>query len=124
IAFGCLTLAVLAAPVIGHQVNSRFARLLYLLPLALMVACGVILYSKASQPYVTASSNAGAFGAFAARVANDVIGRGVDTIARHISVGVGGYLSLPAAMYLAFKGVSSETTGTNHETEAAADSGS
>jgi hypothetical protein len=106
-AFAGLTVLVLLAPLVSHGSTIPQSRLLYLLPIALMLICGVILYRETSQPYVTGS---GAIGEFAARVANNVIGRGVDTIAKHISVGLGGYLSFAAALYLAYKGLSARPT--------------
>jgi hypothetical protein len=102
---GVFSGAVLLTPVYAHRVGTRAAWLLYLLPLVLMLLCGGILYSKTSQPYVTAGASSGVFGAFAAHVANEVLGRGADTIAKHISVGIGGYVSLAAALFLAFTGV-------------------
>jgi hypothetical protein len=104
-AFGTLSVAVLLAPLAAHRLGTRSAWLLYTLPLCLMVACGIILYAKTSQPYVQASPDAGALGVFVARVANNLIGAATDTIAKHISVGAGGYLSFAAALYLTLKGV-------------------
>jgi hypothetical protein len=103
-AFGTLSALVLLAPLAAHRFGSRSSWLLYALPLALMLLCGIILYAKTSQPYVRASSETGAVGALLARVANNVIGQAADTIARRISIGAGGYLALVAAAYLAYQG--------------------
>jgi hypothetical protein len=104
-AFGALSAAVLFAPLAAHRVGGRSARLLYTVPLVFMSVCGGVLYSETSGPYVIASSDTGAVGAFLARFANEVIGTVTDTIAKHISIGGGGYLALLAAVYLAFRGV-------------------
>ena len=105
LAFGTLSAAVLLAPLAAHRLDTRSSWLLFTLPLALMVSCGILLYFKTAQPYVKPIPNSGALGAFMTRVANDVIGQATNTIARHISVGMGGYLSFGAALYLTLKGV-------------------
>jgi hypothetical protein len=105
LAFGTLSAAVILAPLAAHRLDTRSSRLLFALPLALMVSCGILLYFKTAQPYAKPIPNSGALGAFMTRVANDVIGQATNTIARHISVGLGGYLSFGAALYLTLKGV-------------------
>lgn len=104
LAFGALSAAILIAPLAAHRLGTRSAGLLYLLPLAFMLLCAAVLYARTSGPYVTASPETGAVGAFLARLADQAIGKAADTIARHISISVGGYLSFLAAAYLAFKG--------------------
>jgi len=44
-------------------------------------------------------------GAFASRFVNEGIGGAADSIARHISLGAGTYVSLAAALYPALTGV-------------------
>jgi len=105
LAFGALSVAVLLAPLAAHRFGTRSSWLLYTLPLLFMVLCGVILYVKTSGPYVAADPSTGAIGALVARFANDVIGRATDTIARHISIAAGGYLSILAGLYLTVTGV-------------------
>jgi hypothetical protein len=104
-AFGTLSVAMLLAPLAAHCFGTRSSWLLYLLPLVLMVSCGLILYHEATQPYVGALPNAGAVGAFVSRFANEVVGGAADTVARHISLGTGSYVSFAAALYLTHTGV-------------------
>jgi hypothetical protein len=99
--FGTVSVTALLAPLGAHQLGTRISWLLYLLPLGLMLTCGLILYHETMQPYVSASPGAGALGAFASRFANEIIGGAADTIARHITFGAGSYVSLGAALYLA-----------------------
>lgn len=104
-AFGALSAAVLLSPLAGHRLGTRSSWLLYLLPLGLMLSCGLILYHETTQPYVSALPNAGAVGAFVSRFANQVAGGAADTVARHISLGTGSYVSFAAALYLTLTGV-------------------
>jgi len=105
-AFGALSTAVLLTPLLTHRLGTRSSWLLYAAPLAFMLMCAGLLYLKTSGPYVAASADTGAVGAFLAQLANNVIGKAADTIAKHISIGAGGYLSFLGAAYLTFSGVS------------------
>ena len=104
-AFGTLSTAMLLAPLAAHRLGTRSSWLLYLLPLGFMVSCGLILYHETMRPYVSALANAGAVGAFVSRFTNEVVGGAADTIARHISLGTGSYVSFAAALYLTVTGV-------------------
>lgn len=103
--FGALSAAILVAPLGAHWLGARSAWLLYAAPLVFMSVCGGVLYAETSEPYVTAPASAGAVGAFLTQLANEVIGKATDTLARHISIGAGGYFSLVAAAWLSFRGV-------------------
>jgi hypothetical protein len=109
--FGTSSAAVLLAPLLAHRLGTRSAWLLYAAPLALMLICGGLLYRRTSGPYVTAGPDTGAVGAFLAQLANEAIGKAADTIASHISIGAGGYVSFLAALYLAFRGISGWVAG-------------
>ncbi|HEY6922646.1 MAG TPA: hypothetical protein VI653_04195 [Steroidobacteraceae bacterium] len=104
-AFGTVSAAILIAPLAAHRLGTRAAWLLYAAPLVFMSVCGGVLYAETSEAYVTAPPGAGAVGAFLTQFVNGMIGKAADSLARHISIGAGGYLSLLAAVWLSFIGV-------------------
>jgi len=75
--FGLICLVCLLAPLAAHLVKKSSAWVGYLAPLALMLFCGVLLYSRAPG----------------------------DLVSRRISVGAGGYLALIGSMVLAAQGI-------------------
>jgi hypothetical protein len=102
--FGLIAVACLLAPLLPHWRRSRFAWLAYLVPLALMAACGALLYSKTSGEFFAVSSGAGSMGG-AVRFANSLVHRGSGLVSSHVSIGVGGYLAFAGSLALAFKGL-------------------
>ena len=98
-------LVCLSAPLLPHVRRVRMLWLGYAAPLALMVTCGVLLFSRTSRDFIAAPSNAGRVGGNLIQFANDLVHRGGDLVARHVSIGVGGYLALAASMVLALQGV-------------------
>jgi hypothetical protein len=105
ITFGLLDVAVLLLPIVPFIVKTRSAWLLCLAPLVLMLLCGVELYERTSGPYFEATQRAGSFAQGLVRFGNSVAMGAGNIAARHISVGLGAYLSLLASLYLAFKGL-------------------
>lgn len=112
--------AVLApiAPLVSTQ---KAAWLGYLVPFALMVLSGAILYTKTSASYFRADGTVPTAGAFLARIAQSAVARASDAVATHISIGAGAYLALLASVYLALRGVgryraaASPVTGASNE---------
>jgi len=105
IAFGLLDLAVLVLPIVPFVVQKRSAWLLCLAPLALMLLCGIELYEKTSGPYFEATQRAGSWAHALVRFGNAVAEGTGNAVARHISIGLGAYLSLATSLYLAYKGL-------------------
>jgi hypothetical protein len=100
-----LCVICLFAPLLPHFRRIRLLWLSYAAPLALMAACGVLLFSRTSGEFIAAPSNAGRVGGNLIQFANDLVHRGGDLVARHVSIGVGGYLALAASIVLALQGV-------------------
>jgi hypothetical protein len=103
--FGLICIGCLAAPLLPQIVHRRSAWLGYLAPLVLMVLCGAILFSKTSGEFFSTPSNAGTVTGSFIRFANDLVNRGGGLVAKHISVGAGGYLALIASAFLAVHGL-------------------
>jgi hypothetical protein len=102
--FGAVCALCLLAPLLPHLRRGRVNWLGYLAPLLLMAICGVVLYSRTSSELLVAPSNAGRAGSNLIRFANDLLHQGSGLVARHVSVGLGGYLAMIAAMVLALRG--------------------
>jgi hypothetical protein len=95
----------LFAPLLPHFRRGKVLWLSYAAPLALMTACGVLLFSRTSGEFIAAPSNAGRVGGNLIQFANDLVHRGGDLVARHVSIGIGGYLALAASIVLTLQGV-------------------
>jgi Fe2+ transport system protein B len=88
--FSFLCLACLAAPLTVPQlIKNRFAWLAYLAPLALIVLCAALLYSRTSAEFF----------------ADDSARHGGGLAAQHVSLGAGGYLALIGSLFLGIRGV-------------------
>jgi hypothetical protein len=103
--FSLVCIVCLSAPVLPHWRRQRLAWLAYLAPLTLMVLCGAFLYSKASGDFFPAPSDAGSLSTSVIRFANDLVNRGSGLVAKHISVGVGGYLAFAGSLLLTVQGI-------------------
>jgi hypothetical protein len=99
--FGVLCLAALAAPLAPRYLRHRLARFGPYVPLCLMLACGVILYIVTSGDMFTAAPGAGSIANALTRFGNSVAGHASAIAARHITIGLGVWMSLPATVYLA-----------------------
>jgi hypothetical protein len=104
IVFGVVCILCLLAPVLPHLRRGRANWLAYLAPLILMVICGALLYSRTSSEFFAASGDAVSPGGNLIRFANGLVRHGSGLVARHISVGVGGYLAMIAGLVLALRG--------------------
>lgn len=105
VAFGLLDLVILVLPIVPFIVRKRSAWLLSTAPLVLMLLSSYALYERTSGPYFATTERAGRWAHALVNFGN-VVAQGVgDAAARHISVGLGGYLALLAALFLAVKGL-------------------
>jgi uncharacterized protein YggT (Ycf19 family) len=104
ILFGLLCIVCLLAPLVPHYWRTRWAFLGYCAPLGLMVVCGALLYSKTSAEFLSGSNDVISLNGNFIRFANKLVHQGSDLLARHISVGVGGYTALIACIVLALQG--------------------
>jgi hypothetical protein len=102
--FSIVCLMVLAAPLLPRLGYPHMPRLLGAAPLLLMLLCSTVLYVKSSSAHIEADSM-GRIGGYLARWANGASAWTGDVVARHISVGPGGYLSFIASGVLAAKGL-------------------
>lgn len=104
--FGLVCFACLLAPLLPHWRMSRMAWVAYLAPLALMILCGALLYSKTASEFFPAAGDASPFGPnrlgrSVVGLANDLIRQGSDVVSRHIVVGAGAYLAFAGSVLLA-----------------------
>jgi hypothetical protein len=104
IVFALICLSCLLAPLWPHWRRSRLAWASYLAPLALMLLCGTLLYSKTSSEFFSAQGQA-SLSSGVIRFANDLIGRANGLVSRHISIGAGGYLAFAGSAALAALGI-------------------
>jgi hypothetical protein len=105
LAFGLLCAAVIVAPLLPRLGYPRVPQLLSAAPFLLMLVCGVVLYVRSSTAHIEAPDSMGRIVGLIARWANGAMTWSGDVVARHISVGAGGYLSFLASAYLAIRGV-------------------
>ena len=101
IPFGVLCLAALAATLAPRFVRHPIARFGPCAPLSLMLLCGVVLYSVTSGDTFTAAPGASSITNALAKFGNTLVGHASAAAARHIAIGLGVWLSFPAAVYLA-----------------------
>jgi hypothetical protein len=105
ILFAILCLACLLAPLAPHLRHTRAAWIAYLAPLALIVVCGLLLYSKTSGEILATPSDAGSLKSSVMSLANKILQRGSDLVSRHVAVGAGGYVALIGSLVLAYSGI-------------------
>jgi len=100
-----LCIVCLFAPLLPHIGRTKALWLSYIVPLALMLICGVLLFWRTSGEFIAAPSNASRAAGNIIQFANGLVHHGGDLVARHISIGIGGYLALIAGIVLALRGV-------------------
>ena len=105
ILFALLCIVCLLAPLAPHLRVMRAAWIGYLAPLALMLVCGALLYSKTSGDILATPSDAGSITSSVMGFANKILQRGSDLVSRHIAVGAGGYVAAIGSLVLAYSGV-------------------
>ena len=104
ILFTILCLACVLAPLAPHLWRTRVAWLGYLAPLVLMVACGLLLYSKTSGEILATPADANSLTGSVMSFANKILQRGSDLVSRHVAVGAGGYVAMLGSLVLAYFG--------------------
>jgi hypothetical protein len=100
-----LCIICIFGPLLPHFRRSRVLWLGYIVPLALMLICGAVLFLRTSGEFIAVPSNAGRIGGNLIQFANDLVHHGGDLVARHVAIGVGGYLALAASIVLGLQGV-------------------
>ncbi len=103
--FGLVCLACLIAPLAPHLMKTPSAWIGYLAPLALILACGVLLYWRTSGELFAPPSDPKALSGGLIHFANDLVRRGSDVVSQHVSLGIGSYFSLIGSAVLAVQGV-------------------
>ncbi|GAC1666436.1 MAG: hypothetical protein NVS9B2_06550 [Steroidobacteraceae bacterium] len=103
--FGLLCLICLFGALLPYWRRSRAAYPLQLAPLALMLLCGALFYSKTSSEFFSASGDAAPLTGGVIRFANDLVRHASGLVARHVSIGVGGYLAFIGSAVLAALGI-------------------
>jgi hypothetical protein len=105
ILFAVICMACLLAPLAPHLWRKRAAWIGYLAPLALIVVCGLLLYSKTSGEILATPSDAGGIRSSVMSLANKILQRGSDLVSRHVAVGAGGYVAMLGSLVLAYCGI-------------------
>jgi hypothetical protein len=103
--FALLCLSCLLLPVLPHWRASRLGWAAYLAPLALMLICGALLYSKTSGEFISAPQDARSLGNSVIRFANGLVHQGSGLVARHVAIGAGGYFAFVGCLVLAVQGM-------------------
>jgi hypothetical protein len=103
--FGLVCLACLVAPLAPHVMKTRSAWVGYLAPLALILACGVLLYWRTSGELFAPPSDPKSLSGGLIHFANELVRRGSDLVSRHVSIGAGSYLSVIGSAVLAVQGI-------------------
>jgi hypothetical protein len=104
IVFGIVCILAALAPLSVYVRTSRNAWLASFAPLLLMVLCGALLYYKTSPDYFATDPHAGELGREFMKFANQVAGKVVGGLAKHITLGLGAYVSLLASIVIAVRG--------------------
>jgi hypothetical protein len=105
ILFAALCLVCLLAPLAPHLWRNRAAWIGYIAPLALIVVCGLLLYSKTSGDILATPADASGLKSSVMSFANKILQRGSDVVSRHVAVGAGGYVAFLGSLVLAYIGV-------------------
>jgi hypothetical protein len=104
VAFFLVCIASLLAPLAPHWNGNRALWPTYLAPMILLLVVGLSLYLRSSHDLFTTGDDADAVSRDLVRLANDLVNKGGELVARHVSVGLGGYLGLVGALVLAYRG--------------------
>ncbi len=112
--FGALCLAALAAAFVPRRRENSGLRILYFVPLALMLVCGALLYEKTSGDVFANTYPPDTLGADLTALANTIANRVSAAVSRHVSVGFGAYLAFAASVVLAARGLPRSATGARY----------
>jgi hypothetical protein len=105
IPFALLCLTLVLAPIVPAVGSSRFAPVIRLAPLALMLVCGAILFHQTQQDTFSAGQNADRITTSVVNLANTLTRRTGQIVARRISLGAGSWLAVAGAVLLAYTGM-------------------
>jgi len=105
VVFALVCFLCLMGPLAPHIWRNRFAWLAYLLPLLLIIVCGLMLYSKTSGEILATPSDVNGLSGSVTSLANKILQRGSDLVARHVAVGAGGYVALLGSLVLGYQGL-------------------
>jgi hypothetical protein len=105
VGFALVCIVALLVPTAPMIYKTRAAWFVYLIPLALMVACGAVLYARTSTSYFHPDDNAPAVSAYLARIAARVAKKASDMVATRISIGAGAYVALLGSCWLGLHGL-------------------
>jgi hypothetical protein len=103
--FAAVCLMCLLAPLVVYLRPERWTWLLFFAPLALLLVCGALLYSRTSGEFFTTPSDTASVSSNLIRFANGLVHRGGGVVAKHISLGVGGYTAFIGSVVLALSGI-------------------
>lgn len=105
--FGATCLACIIAALFATLHADRPSRLiLHLTPLALMIVCGLLLYREASADFLANASPPDSIVRHLTALANVLADRVGRNISRHVTLGLGAYLSFAASVVLAVRSAS------------------
>jgi len=103
--FGALCVCCLLLPLAVYWRGERWIWFTLCAPLILMLVCGLVLYSRTSGEFFATPTDAASASGNLIRFANGLVHRGGGAVARHVSIGVGGYAAFVASLVLAISGV-------------------
>ena len=104
-AFSVVCLASLSLSALPAVRRERTAWFGLTAPLLLMLFCGLVLYAKTSGDFLNLPPRSDNVSQSVIHFANGLFKKGGGVIAKHIGIGVGGYVALAAAGLLAWRGV-------------------
>jgi hypothetical protein len=103
--FGALCVGCLVLPLAVYRRQERWIWLALLGPLGMTLLCGALLYYRTSGEFFAMPAEPASMAGNLIHFANSLVHQGGGVVARHVSIGVGGYLGFAAALVLAFLGV-------------------
>lgn len=109
VVFGAACLALLGGALLASSLTPvdprhRSGTLLSCAPLALMLACGLLLYQKTSADLFTSTDPSSTIRSHLTALANTLANGMSSRISRHITLGLGAYLSFAGSVVLAARG--------------------
>jgi hypothetical protein len=103
--FGALCVSCVLLPFAIYWRGERWIWFTLCAPLILMLACGLLLYSRTSGEFFATPTDAAGVSGNLIHFANGLLHRGSGAVARHVNIGVGGYVAFAASLVLAISGV-------------------
>jgi hypothetical protein len=103
--FGALCVCSLLLPLAVYRRGERWIWFVFCAPLILMLVCGLLLYSRTSGEFFATPTNAAGVSGNLIQFANGLVHRGSTAVARHVTIGVGGYAAFAGSVVLTMSGV-------------------